>query len=104
MPLRLWKCKECGEEFKTKSDSPEHCSVPSEMLITSPSTKFMEKIDSERGKSALVGQQKMLKERSRAHSRDVETDDLAQRNGFQESVRKGWVKEDGTRRKAIDDK
>jgi hypothetical protein len=72
--------------------------------MTAPTTKFMEKTDPEKGKSVLVGQTAILKERARNHSRDVELDDLIQNNERELAHQNGWLKSDGTRRKAIDDK
>lgn len=63
----------------------------------------MEKTDPERGKSVMVNQMKILRERARSHSRDVEMDDLIQNNEKQVGFQNGWVKKDGTRRKKIDD-
>lgn len=115
MPLRTWKCPLCGYERRSFKRSPE-CNhnqdeegipvplVEMELVITAPQTKFMEKIDPERGKSNLVGQSAILKARARNHSRDVELDDLIQGNERQLAHQNGWLKDDGTRRKAIDDK
>jgi hypothetical protein len=105
MPIRTWKCQECGLEFKTKSTYPTHCGdAKADLVMTAPTTKFMEKTDPEKGTSAMVGQTSILKERARAHSRDVEMDDLIQNNEKDLAYQNGWLKKDGTRRKAIDDK
>jgi hypothetical protein len=64
----------------------------------------MEKTDAERGKSAMIDQQKVLKERARKHSRDVDMDDLIQNNEKDLAHKNGWVRPDGTKRRSIDDK
>lgn len=105
MPFRTWRCPECGLDFKTKAKYPSHCGdVQAEMVITVPTTKFMEMTDPEKGKSVLVGQTAILKERARNHSRDIELDDLIQSNEKDLAFQNGWLKKDGTRRRAIDDK
>lgn len=72
--------------------------------MTAPGTKFMEKQDADRGKSAMIGQEKILKERARKHSRDVEMHDLVQKNERDLAHQNGWLNDNGTIRKAIDDK
>lgn len=105
MPLKLFRCPECGEEFRTKTANPVHCDdVAAEHLMTPPGTKFMEKLDADHNKSNMVGQQAMLKERARKYSRDHETHDLIQMNDKESALKNQWLKEDGTTRKAIDDK
>lgn len=106
MPLRSFKCKVCGVVYKTKHGPDPHCGgEPVEEIITAPSTQFLEKTDPERGKSALVGQEKILRERARTHSREHETDDLIQMNSDTTApLQNGWLKADGSKRKAIDDK
>lgn len=105
MPLRTWRCPECGLEFQTKTKAPTHCGdVAAELVLTAPKTKFMEKVDQERNKSNVVGQQAVLKERARKHSRDNETHDLIQNNDRETALKNEWLKEDGSIRKAIDDK
>jgi hypothetical protein len=65
---------------------------------------MMEPQDKERGKSQIKDQQKILKEKARGHSRDVEMTDLIEANPMDEAVKNGWVREDGKPRKKIDDK
>lgn len=103
MPLRTWKCVVCEEQSLTKNAAPAHCELPMELFMVAPATKFMEKTDAEKGKSALVGQQKILKERARKHSRDVEMDDLILNNDKELAHQNKWLKADGTKRRAIDD-
>jgi DNA-directed RNA polymerase subunit RPC12/RpoP len=104
MPLRLYKCENCGEQFKTKTQEPVHCAGFKSLLqLTAPQISFYEKTDAEKGKSALVGQTKILRERARKHSRDVDMEDLIQNNERQIAQQNGWITKDGTKRKAIDD-
>ena len=104
MPLRLFECTECGMQFKTKKPKPLHCEVEAMPLMTVPGTKFMEKQDQDKNRSAMVGQENILRERARKHSRDVEMDDLIQKNERELAHQNGWINEKGTRRTAIDDK
>lgn len=104
MPLQMFKCQTCGEQFKTKLAAPTHCDIPAELLIIAPTTKFLESTDKDKGKSALVGQQKLLLERARADSRDNAMDDLIQTNNDGIAMQSRWLMPDGTRRKKIDDK
>ncbi len=103
MPLRIWKCKSCGEELRTKASAPVHCDTPCELVITPPKAKFMEKIDEDHGKSRMVGQESILRERARSHSRSVELTDLIESNGQEMAYKNGWLKDDGKIRKKIDD-
>lgn len=115
MPIRRFKCPLCGYERETFKKEPkcnhnqeeEGTPVPlvlMEVMLTVPQTRFLEATVKERGKSQLVGQQKDLKERARAHSRDVEMDEFIQKNDTETAHAAGWVKPDGSKRKAIDDK
>lgn len=87
----------------TKTAAPHHCLILAEQLLTAPQTLFKEKQDPENNKSALVGQQKILKERARKHSRDIEMDDLIQNNEKDLAFQNNWLNKDGKKRKAIDD-
>jgi hypothetical protein len=62
----------------------------------------MEKVDHEHNKSNVIGQQAILKERARAHSRDHETDDLIDTNTREVAEQNKWITE-GRKRKKIDD-
>lgn len=104
MPLRLWECTVCGHQLQSKKDGNQHCNQVMTQVITAPLTKFMEKTDADRGKSAMIDQQKTLKERARKHSRNTDLDDLIQGNERELAVKNQWVREDGTKRKSIDDK
>jgi hypothetical protein len=104
MPLRTWRCPRCETEFKTKAWHPTHCGeVAAELVLTVPATKFMEKTDPEKGTSAMVGQTAILKARARAHSRDVDMDDLIANNEKNLAYQNGWLTKDGVKRKKIDD-
>lgn len=105
MPLKWFKCLECGHEFRTKQTNPIHCfESDCEEILTVPMVKYMEKQDQEKGKSAMINQEKILRERARKHSRDNSMHDLTQTNEKYLAEQNGWVKKDGTVRKAIDDK
>lgn len=103
MPLRLWECTVCGHQLQSKKDGNQHCDHIMTQVITAPLTKFMEKTDADRGKSAMVDQQKTLKERARKHSREVDTHDLIQGNERELAIKNGWINGNGEKRKAIDD-
>jgi len=72
--------------------------------MVAPTVTILEKQDPYTNKSRLKDQEKILKERARNHSRDVETTDLIEKNPLDEAVKNGWIKEDGTVRKKIDDR
>lgn len=104
MPFRWFKCTQCEEKFRSRSEHPTHCGdALAEMLVSAPATKFMEKTDQDRGKSSMVGQEKILKERARNHSRDVELDDLIQGNDKKTVQDNQWITSTGQKRRAIDD-
>ena len=113
MPLRKFRCPGCGHELESFKKEVE-CGhgegydgplgyTPMEIVLSAPKTKFMETTDEEKGKSQIVGQEKILKARARKHSRDHDTQDLIEMNPRDEAIKNGWIKEDGTKRKAIDD-
>lgn len=104
MAIKIWKCQQCGDQFRTKATAPTHCGdAVCELVITPPKAKFMEKIDADHGKSRMVGQESILRERARVHSRTVELNDLIENNGQEMAYKNGWLKEDGKVRKKIDD-
>lgn len=121
MPLRLYKCPECGYEQKRmdkKSEPklPPYCKrcytqdekeVRTKRVIGAPQAKFMEKVDAFKNKSNMKDQQKILLERSREHSRDHGLDDLIQTNEADLAKKNQWLVEnsDGSlrKRKKIDD-
>lgn len=115
MPLRLFKCSVCGAERETLRPKTPTCNhgqeeegspLPiSEMreILTAPKAKMMETTDSFTGKSRPKNLTKVLRERSRAHARDKEADDLIQfnrKNGIEKS---GFLRKDGRRRTKLDD-
>ena len=105
MAFKIHKCPICGLEFKTKkSEVFCSCGELCEIQLSAPQTKFMEKVDPNSDKSALVNQQKILKERARAHSRDNELDVLIQSNPADDAVKNSWVGKDGSKRKKMEDK
>jgi len=104
MPLKLWECSLCGELFKTKVRNPTHCpEAVCREVITPPSAKFLEKINPDGTRRQMVGQAKILRERARAHTRDVELDDLVQKNSVDVALQNRWIKDNGQTRKKIDD-
>lgn len=104
MPLRLYRCSVCGTEFKTKMEKKAHCEAAEAIpVMTVPETKFLEKTDEEHGKSAMVGQQAILKARSRAHARDNETQDLVATNTREIAEQNKWIDDQGRVRKKIND-
>lgn len=74
-----------------------------QLELEAPQAKFMEPRDKAKGKSVLKDQNKLLKERSRNHSRDQELDELITMNSKDLAVKNKWVNEDGRKRKKIDD-
>jgi hypothetical protein len=104
MAFFTFQCVVCGLEFKTKTKEPTHCELPCEKLLIAPSPKLMEK-DTKTGKSRLMDFDKITTERARNHLRDVETDDLIQKNkGITNPQRIGWLSSEGKKRTKIDDK
>lgn len=121
MPLRLYRCPECGHEQRRmdKKEEPKlspYChkcyveedkEVRTKKVLGAPQAKFMEKTDSFRNKSNMKDQQKILLERSRVHTRDQAADDLIQSNEADIAKKNQWLVEnsDGSlrKRKKIDD-
>lgn len=122
MPLRLYRCPVCGHEQRRMDRSGESKLAPlcevcnaqnetevrTERVIGSPQAKFMEKVDQAKNKSNLKGQQKMLLERSRVHTRDSEAaDELIQTNEVEVAEKNAWLVRDSSgnlrKRKGIDD-
>lgn len=103
MALKKWKCQKCKQETETFKNAPVHCELPMQLELEAPQAKFMEPRDKAKGKSVLKDQNKLLKERSRNHSRDQELDELITMNSKDLAVKNKWVNEDGRKRKKIDD-
>ena len=103
MALREWSCPTCNATKRSK-EQPICCGANMVENLTVPSVKMLEPADKDSGKSQLKDQQKLLKERARAYSRDVELHDLIQNNDPRISKQNNWINKDGVKRKAIDDK
>ena len=120
MPVRKYKCHKCSyvcRAFDRKSGLEPLCDrclierktdVRMARIIGAPQAKFMEKIDSNKNRSNMKDQQKMLLERSRVHTRDQAADDLIQANEEEVATKNQWLvkNSDGSlrKRKGIDDK
>lgn len=103
MPLRIYRNKKTGEEVRTlkTKDSKEW-----EEVLVPPGQKFMVAANVATGTSKLKDQDKILKERSRNHSRNVDLDDTIQvnkANGLDASVATNLLNEKGRRRTKLDD-
>lgn len=103
MALRIYKNKTTGEERKSlkvmSSDEWDE-------VMSAPNQKLMVSGDTYKGKSKLKDQEKILKERSRNHSRDVDLDEnisINRKNGLEEAVAKNFLNNKGMRRRKIDD-
>lgn len=103
MPLKYFRNKITGEEKESlKPQDP----VIWEEILQAPNQKFMIKANPERGISQIKDQKKMLKERARNYSRNVDLDDNIQinkLNGLNAQVNKNLLNSKGERRKKIDD-
>ena len=112
MPVRYYECQnvECGITFRSMKDKPKcpECETTIlKKLLKAPQAKFLEKLDPEKNKSRLKDSDKILKERSRNHSRDNDLMDLVQMNEGDKAIQNQWLVEnsDGSlrKRKKIDD-
>lgn len=115
MPLKYYICPLCEQTRETLRPRVPKCNhdqeeegepIPlteMEEIIVPPGVKMMEVVDEYRGKSRLKDQKKILLERARNHSRDVEGDDLIQRNRNNDIMKINQLNKDGKRRKKIDD-
>lgn len=103
MPIRTFKCSECGEVFQALKPTPEHCGVSAEVVLCAPQAKFLECTSPEKRKSALKGQRQILQARAKEHSRSNDLHDAIQANDEGMAKRVGWLREDGRTRKRIDD-
>lgn len=102
MALRYYKNKETGETKR----SLKELESPWEEVLVAPNQKFMESADPSRGKSKIKGSEKMLKERARNHSRNVDLDNnihVNSVNGLNENVARSFLNTKGERRRKIDD-
>lgn len=103
MPLRDYKCSVCDETFKSFKSAPEHCNMPAGKLLSAPQSKFMEPTNKEKGYSKLRDQDKIVKARSRNHSRDHEIHDIIQGGQMEKARAIHWIKANGQTRGKIDD-
>lgn len=106
MPLFNYRCSGCGSERETFKKSPQCCGQSMQKLLSKPSVKFMEPRGpeaKERGKSVLKNQDRILRERTRNHNRDVDMHGLIQSNPPEVSQQSGWLNEKGEKRRKIDD-
>lgn len=102
MALRNWICKTCQEATRTFSSAPVHCDVPMILQLSAPQAKMME-ARAPGAKSVLKDQTKMLRARSRDHTRNFELDELIANNSKDIAVKNQWVTKTGRRRTRIDD-
>jgi hypothetical protein len=103
MPLKYFKNKLTGEE---KQSLKEQDPTQWEEILQAPNQKFMIASNPERGVSKIKDQEKMLKERARNYSRNVDIDDNIQinrLNGLDAQVSKNLLNSKGQRRRKIDD-
>jgi len=103
MPVKMWECSICGNQKTTKNPAPDCCDLSMLELINPPAVKLLER-RGEDAKSVIQGQEGILKARARKHSRDVEIDDIIQNVNNEEITSKsGWIREDGRKKRGIDD-
>ncbi|PWU06075.1 MAG: hypothetical protein C5B47_08065 [Verrucomicrobia bacterium] len=110
MPVRYFECPVCKNVVRTLKASAPFCNhgegdLSAQMveLLVAPSTKMMEKVNPATNKSRMKDQMKILKERSRNHARDHESEELIGLNRANGIERSGFLNKDGTRRRRIDD-
>ena len=103
MALKYYKNKET-QEIK-RSLKKLDLSIWEELLVA-PNQKFMVAANPEKGSSKLKDSQKILTERARNHSREVELDDNVQvnrANGLSAKVDLNLLNEKRERRRKVDD-
>jgi hypothetical protein len=118
MALRYYKCPVCGHEKESLRNRKQMCNhnqeeegTPAPLtemieVISAPNQKFMITANEATGTSKLKDSDKVLKARSRNHSRDILGDETIQtnlNNGLKESVSKNLLNDKGQRRRKIDD-
>jgi hypothetical protein len=104
MALLKYQCKKCKAEKETlKKEIPEHCGEPMKKVISAPGTKLMETVNPATGRKRLKDQQKILLERARNHSRDVEGHELVQMNKANDVVKINQLNAQGKKRTKLDD-
>ena len=102
MALRNYRHKETGEEKRSLKKLGDEW----EEIIEAPNQKFMVSANKATGTSKLKDSEKVLRERARNHSRDVEIDQniqLNKANGLDASVQVNLLNSKGERRRKIDD-
>ena len=103
MALKYYENKETGEVKRSLKPLPKE---EWKEIIVAPNQKFMVSANKATGKSKLKDNTKMLTERARNYSRDVEIDDHIQvnkANGLDEQVHRSFLNDKGERRRKIDD-
>jgi hypothetical protein len=103
MALKIYRHKVTGEEKRSLKELPKE---EWDVVLTAPNQKFMVSANSATGTSKLKDSDKILKARSRNHSRDVLADETIQTNldmGSKESVARNLLNSKGERRRKIDD-
>lgn len=103
MALKNWKCQVCNETFGSFDAAPEHCEKPAKVCFHAPQAKFMEPRPGKPGKSILKNQNKILKARTREHSRNFELDELIANNSEVLAKQNQWITDKGRKRTRIDD-
>jgi len=101
MPLKYFKNIKTGEIKRTLKKT---LGDDWEEIIKTPNQKFMEKANEATGTSKIKDQDKMLRERARNHSRDVDLDDniqLNKSNDFQ--VSQNFLNDKNEKRRKVDD-
>lgn len=115
MPLNRFECPLCGhyrESFKqdpkcNHGQEEEGIPVPLSSMVkilVAPQSKFLEPSNKEKGKSQLKDQKQILMQRAKDYAQNNERDDFIQGEPDKvASKARGWLREDGTKRKKIDD-
>lgn len=104
MALNKYRCPECELEFSSFKKCPIHCEVPSQKILIAPQSKFLEPSNKEKGRSQLKDQKQILMQRAKDYAQNNERDDFIQGEPDKvASKARGWLREDGTKRKKIDD-
>lgn len=103
MPLKYFKNKETGEVKKSLKPLPKE---EWDELMVPPESKFMVSANKATRQSKLKDSEKILRERARNHSRDVDLDDnirINRENGLDSQVKQSFLNEKGEKRRKIDD-
>lgn len=101
MPLKYYENKNTGEIKRTLKGSPGE---DWKEVLKSPGSKMMECANKATGKSKLKDMKKILTERARNHTRDVELDDVIELNRHNKfGTKQNLLNRVGQKRKKIDD-